>query len=156
MCMALVGLCASAQEKGQFAVGLNAGYAPSMDSKTKVSNAFIGVKAQYNLSDPFRLEAVFNYGFEDKKVAIMDYAVNAHYIFKVSEKINIYPLVGVGAATAKVDVPGADGETKFMINAGAGAEYNISEKFAIGLEVKYQYIDKFSRLPFNLGVTYRF
>lgn len=65
-------------------------------------------------------------------------------------------MVGVGAATAKIDIPGADGETKFMINAGAGAEYNISEKFAIGLEVKYQYIDKFSRLPFNLGVTYRF
>ena len=45
---------------------------------------------------------------------------------------------------------------RFLFNVGVGAEYPITEKFAVGLEVKYQYMKDFNRLPISLGVTYKF
>ena len=96
--MALSGLCASAQEKGDFAFGLNFGVAPCLESGASLTNLGIGAKLQYNVSDPVRLEAAFDYGFKDKGFDIMTVGINGHYIFKVGEKFNIYPLVGVGYA----------------------------------------------------------
>ena len=46
MGMALVGLCAFAQEKGDMAVGLNLGVAPSLESGASVTNFGIGAKIQ--------------------------------------------------------------------------------------------------------------
>ena len=96
-----MGLCASAQEKGDMAVGLNLGVAPSLESGASVTNFGIGAKFQYNVTNPIRLEAAFDYGFKNKGVDVMTIGVNAHYIFNVANKFNIYPLVGVGYAHCK-------------------------------------------------------
>lgn len=45
---------------------------------------------------------------------------------------------------------------KFLFNVGAGAEYALTSKLSVGVELKYQYMSHFSRLPITLGVTYRF
>lgn len=97
-CMALSGLCVSAQEQGDIAVGLNFGVAPCLESGASLTNLGIGAKLQYNVSNPVRLEAAFDYGFKDKGFDVMTVGINGHYIFKVGEKFNIYPLVGVGYA----------------------------------------------------------
>lgn len=51
---------------------------------------------------------------------------------------------------------GSSSVNRFLFNVGVGAEYPITEKFAVGLEVKYQYMKDFNRLPISLGVTYKF
>ena len=182
-CAALIGLCAFAQEKGDMAVGLNLGVAPSLENGASVTNFGIGAKFQYNVTNPIRLEGAFDYGFKNKGVDVMTIGINAHYIFNLSDKFNIYPLVGVGYAHCKataIGIPDLDendwldiayGQTdiddygtkeesgsanKFFFNVGVGAEYAINDKISIGAEIKYQYIENFNRLPISLGVAYKF
>ena len=182
-CAALLGLCASAQKKGDMAVGLNLDVAPCLEKGASVTNFGIGAKFQYNVTNPIRLEAALDYGFKNKGIDVLTVGVNAHYIFKVANKISVYPLVGVGYAhcgatvsgipdmdendwwdvakgDADIDDFGTKSESgsahKSYFNVGAGAEYAINNKLAAGLEIKYQYIKDFSRLPISLGVTYKF
>ena len=182
-CAALIGLCASAQEKGDMAVGLNLGVAPSLESGASVTNFGIGAKFQYNVTNPIRLEAAFDYGFKNKGVDVMTIGVNAHYIFKVANKISVYPLVGLGYAHCKATASGipdldendwwerANGKTdiddygtkeesgsanKFFFNVGVGGQYDLNDKLAVNLEIKYQYIENFNRLPISLGIAYKF
>lgn len=182
-CAALIGLCASAQEKGDMAVGLNLGVAPCLESGASVTNFGIGAKFQYNVTNPIRLEAAFDYGFKNKGVDVMTIGVNAHYIFNLSDKFNIYPLVGVGYAHCKATASGipdldendwggisnwktdiddygtkeeSGSANKFFFNVGVGGQYDLNDKLAVNLEIKYQYIKNFNRLPISLGVAYKF
>ena len=177
MCVALVGLCASAQEKGDMAAGLNLGVAPCLESGAKVTNFGIGAKFQYNLTNPIRLEAGVNYGLKNKGIDVLDVAANVHYLFKVGEKLKVYPLAGLGFARFSGSVEDDDdygygdwrygdsdddaedssgSATKFLFNVGAGVEYPVSDRLSVGAEIKYQYIQHFSRLPISIGITYRF
>ena len=168
MCMALVGLCASAQEKGDMAVGVNLGFAPCLESGTSVTNFGIGAKFQYNVSDPIRLEAALDYGFKSKGADVFTLGVNAHYLFNLSDKLRVYPLVGVGYANLSggygswddnygmVEGDGTGSVSKFLLNVGAGIEYDITSKIAVNADIKYQYIKDFSRLPISIGVAYKF
>lgn len=45
---------------------------------------------------------------------------------------------------------------RFLLNVGVGAEYAFTSKISAGLEIKYQYMKDFSRLPITIGVSYRF
>lgn len=157
MCVALLGLCASAQEKGDMAVGLNLGAAPCVESGANLTNFGAGVKFQYNFSNPFRAELAVNYWFKAKEISAADAAVNAHWLFNVGEKFIIYPVVGVGMLRASVDTGSEDAsEVRFMSNVGVGAEYPVTEKISVGVECKYQYVKDFARVPVNLSVTYKF
>lgn len=180
MCIALVGLCASAQEKGDMAVGLNLGVAPCLESGPSVTNFGIGVKFQYNISNPIRLEAAFDYGFKNKWIDVISVGVNAHYIVKLGKSFSIYPVAGIGYARlgafdlddydfndwfsrgTRYDYDDYDDDdegssaNKFYFNVGVGGQYNIGDNLAINLEIKYQYIKYFNRLPINIGISYRF
>ena len=39
---------------------------------------------------------------------------------------------------------------------GVGGQYDLNDKLAVNLEIKYQYIKNFNRLPISLGVAYKF
>ena len=96
--MVLVGLCASAQQKGDMAVGLNLGVAPCLESGASLTNFGIGAKFQYNVTNPIRLEADVDYWVKSKGVDVFDITANVHYLFKIGQKLNIYPLAGIGYA----------------------------------------------------------
>ena len=177
----------SAQEKGDMAAGLNIGFAPCLQSGVSLTNFSIGAKYQYNVTTPIRLEAALEYGFKSKGVDVFDIAANVHYIFKIKERFNIYPTIGIGYAhvgggfsgdfgdvgdifeglydffsgnygadMSDVDEMGSSSSNKFLFNIGVGAEYSINDNLSVGAEIKYQFIKDFSRLPINVGVTYRF
>ncbi len=178
MCVALVGLCASAQEKGDMAVGLNLGVAPSLESGMSVTNFGIGAKFQYNVTNPIRVEADLDYWFKAKGMDVFDITANVHYLFNVGSKLKVYPLVGIGYAhlgggvsgsdfdeddlqnwlsrSSDYDAEGGSSASKFLFNVGAGVEYPIANNLSIGAEIKYQYIKDFSRLPISIGVAYKF
>ena len=98
LCMLLTGVCASAQQKGDMAVGLNLGAAPCLESGASLTNFGIGAKFQYNVTNPIRLEADVDYWVKSKWVDMLDVTANVHYLFKVGQKLNIYPLAGIGYA----------------------------------------------------------
>lgn len=45
---------------------------------------------------------------------------------------------------------------RFVLNVGLGGEFAVSSKLSLGLEIKYQYIKNFQRLPITIGATYHF
>lgn len=166
MCLCVVGLTGYAQSKGDMAVGLNLGVAPLLEKGISITNFGIGAKFQYNVTNPIRLEADVDYWFKDKGLGIFDISANAHYLFHIGNKLSVYPLIGIGyanvsgAVTWDYDLDGDDdwssSMSRFLFNVGAGAEYNITRKISAGLEIKYQYMKNFSRLPITIGATYHF
>lgn len=164
-------------QKGEMAGGLNLSYG------TEISNLGIGVKYQYNVTNPIRLEGSFDYFLEKDGLKMWDINVNAHYLFPVAEKFNVYPLVGLTYANCGVsgdgffdlndngewddDEPSLSGdgsesgstsssEGKFGVNLGAGVQYDITSKIAASFEAKYQIISGFNQLVIGVGAIYKF
>lgn len=46
--------------------------------------------------------------------------------------------------------------SRFVFNIGVGGEYDVTDKIAVNLEIKYQYMKDFNRMPIVLGVAYKF
>lgn len=180
-CLCAFGLVSYAQSKGEMGVGINLGVAPSLEKGAKVTNFGIGAKFQYNVTNPIRLEADVDYWFKDKGFDVFDVSANVHYLFKIGDKLNIYPLVGIGYARVGWGLSLADDYdndwsftpyarddfdfdeddfstslNRFLFNVGVGVEYHITSKISAGLEIKYQYIKDFNRLPITIGATYHF
>lgn len=122
------------------------------------------------------------YEFKAKGVSLFEAGVNVNWLFNLGSKIKIYPIVGLGYANIKGyisvddseyegamnnynnynggsyldDMDISDSASKFYYNIGIGGEYAISEHISACLEVKYQGISHFNRLPISLGVVYKF
>lgn len=172
--IAMASVGAISAQKGKSALGLNVGFAPSISGYT-ANNMGVGIKYQYFITDVIRAEADIDYWFMAKEEdnfhssaeqALFDVSVNFHYLFHASKNFNVYPLVGAGYALDmyKHEIEETEETCKhkhpeFLINAGIGAEYSFSERFSLGLEVKYQYVtttSQWSRLPISLGIAYKF
>ena len=184
LCMAAVGLCGYAQEKGDMAAGINLGVAPCLEKGVKVNNFGVGAKFQYNVTNPIRLEADLDYWFKDKGMDVFDISANVQYLFHCLQgKLTFYPTVGIGYGHLGSGIGGdfdyddysyytrgvtrapyyddddddySASANRFLFNVGVGAEYSFTSKISAGLEIKYQYMKNFSRLPITLGVSYRF
>lgn len=139
-----------AQEKGDITLGAQFVY--GMESNYK--NMGLGVKMQYGLTDNIRLEPSFNYFFEKDYLKVWDVNINAHYVFKVAEKFNLYPLAGITMVGLSPDE--GDGETYFGGNIGVGAEYWFTPAFALNAEMKYQIVSDFDRPVLGIGCIFAF
>lgn len=143
-------------QKGKQAIGFGLSYG------TEIETLGIGVKYQYNLTNPLRIEPSFNYFFENDNVSMLDLNVNFHYLCPIANNVKIYPLAGVtftnwmwdGGEIWGVDFD--DNETRFGVNLGAGLEFNLSHNWTMNMEFKYQLVDDFDQGVFNIGAAYRF
>ena len=161
--VAFIGMSVQAQNvKGDMAAGVNVAYG----TKDGFSNFGIGAKFQYNLSDAIRIEPSATYFFKKDYTKMWDANVNIHYLFNVAEKFTVYPLAGVSLVGVKAEVDLDFGvmdfgevsasETKFGANLGGGAQYWLTESFALNFEVKYQLVSDFDRPVFSLGSVVKF
>ena len=161
--VAFIGMSVQAQSvKGDMAAGVNVAYG----TKDGFSNFGIGAKFQYNLSDAIRIEPSATYFFKKDYTKMWDANVNIHYLFNVAEKFTVYPLAGVSLVGVKAEVDLDFGvmdfgevsasETKFGANLGGGAQYWLTESFALNFEVKYQLVSDFDRPVFSLGGVVKF
>lgn len=179
ICLALAGLSSFAQEKGDKSVGVNLGVAPCIESGASLTNFGIGAKFRYHVTSPIRIEADLDYWLKAKECDVLDFSVNAHYLFKVTDKISVYPLVGLGFAHISgftsnddsfddfddsnpwedmedyMDNSSSSSLNRMLINVGVGADYSLTDKISVGAEIKFQYIKDFNRSPFKVGVIYK-
>ncbi|MFC4676393.1 hypothetical protein [Dysgonomonas termitidis] len=81
-----------AQEKGDKAIGANL----VIGSGNSFTNYGLGAKFLYNVTDPIRLSAEFDYFFKKDFVTMWDASVYGHYLIPVAEKFTLYPSVGFG------------------------------------------------------------
>lgn len=139
-------------QKGIQAAGVHLTYG------TEIESFGIGVKYQYNITDNIRLEPSMNYFFENKGVDQFDLNANAHYLIPLASNIRVYPLAGLtfarwdGKGNGFID----DDVTRLGVNAGGGAEMDITDKLMLNFELKYQFVSDFDQAIFNIGVAYMF
>ena len=177
-CVALMSVGASAQEyyeeeyegakAGDWAVGLNL----DMGFGDSYVNFGITPKIQYYVTDAFRPEISFDYFIENDHLSVWDININFHYLIHMKYGIYIYPILGAtfqhchstyesplldaaGIPTGKTEKV-TDNTGRFGLNAGAGAQYDITPNLYCNLEMKYQYVKDFGRGILQVGIVYRF
>ncbi|MDR2912557.1 MAG: porin family protein [Alistipes sp.] len=129
-----VALTANAQSKGDMAAGAKIAFGTG----TGYSNLGIGAKFQYNVTDPLRLEAGFTYFLPKNNVNMWDFSVNAHWLFPVSEGINLYPMAGLGMWGTRASYMGySAGVSEVAFNLGGGADFKLSDSMFFNAEAKY-------------------
>ncbi|MDR0955452.1 MAG: porin family protein [Rikenellaceae bacterium] len=104
--LTMTAVTTNAQQKGNMAVGANV----ALGMGNNLTNFGLGAKLQYNVLDLLRLDGSFTYYLPKKddsgmvKTSMWDFSVNAHWLFPVTEKSTVYPLVGFGILGTKVDM----------------------------------------------------
>ncbi len=183
--LALAGFAGASAQEGQTAAGINLGVAPCLEGEGTPTNFGIGAKFQYNVTDPIRVEANLEYWFKAKNISVFDVAANIHYLIPIVDNVRLYPLIGIGygnihLSTPKLDIsdiqipniPGVDiddiidaykdavdsssNNSRFLFNIGCGVEYDLTENLVANFEFKYQYLKDFNRMPFQIGIAYKF
>ena len=133
-------------QKGIQAAGVHLSYG------TEIESFGIGVKYQYNITNNIRLEPSMNYSFENNGVDQFDINANAHYLFPIASNVRLYPLAGL--TFARWDL--GDAVTRLGVNAGVGAEMDITDKLMLNFELKYQFVSDLDQTMFNIGLDYIF
>ncbi|MBP5498768.1 MAG: porin family protein [Muribaculaceae bacterium] len=151
-CALLLGISSAKAEAGQMAVGGNVLYG------TEIKNVGIGAKYQLGIWKDLRAEAGFNYFFNKEddlgiKWHMWELNLNAHWVFGISSKVNIYPLVGLTYVSYATH---GDSHGKFGLNLGGGVEYNVIDHLALFGEIKYSLVSKYDQAVFGIGAMYKF
>lgn len=150
-------------QKGEMAGGIQLNYGTQ-------GGVGVGAKFQYGITNAIRIEPSVNYYLGGStSEGIIDATVNAHYLFGVAPKINVYPLIGLGFASCKskttsIDYNDSGAESQdetvreglFAVNIGAGGEYQLTEKWVLDVEMKYQIISGFGQFVIGAGIAYKF
>ena len=89
-------------QKGRQAIGFGLSYG------TEIESAGLGIKYQYNITNPLRIEPSFNYFFENDNVSMLDLNVNFHYLFPVAQSVKLYPLFGLTMSNWMFDMHDLD------------------------------------------------
>lgn len=172
---------ASAAEKGDMSVGLSLGVAPNLANandlwaidapgleeyimtKAPGTNFMVALKFDYNFTDKIRLEAGVENYVRKNDHSMIDIYVNGHYLFDVMDKLQVYPLVGIGYGREAVyyhtpTTPSGTHESmnRFIVNVGAGADYQLSDRLAANVELRYMYVCHFDKFPISVGLRYKF
>ncbi|MDR1180823.1 MAG: porin family protein [Bacteroidales bacterium] len=159
-----VSLTASAQEQGDIAAGANV----VLGAGQEFTNFGLGAKLQYSITRPIRIEAAFNYFFEKDMTSMWDAGLNAHYLFFVSDKFTVYPLVGAGFLGSKfkwdageygelLDAEDeSDSYNEFGVKLGGGIDFKLTEKLFLNFEAKYRIGDLWNRTFISAGIGFRF
>lgn len=108
ICFLMVAAGSFAQ-KGKQAIGFGLSYG------TEIESVGLGLKYQYNITNPIRLEPSLNYFFENDNVSMLDVNLNFHYLFPVASKVKLYPLLGVTFSNWMFDW---DNECRLGMNIG--------------------------------------
>ncbi len=155
-------------QKGRQAIGFGLSYG------TEIESLGLGVKYQYNITNPIRLEPSFNYFIKNDGISMLDLNVNLHYLFPVSRSVNLYPLFGFTFADwifdmgdgVDIDVSGDHihvdkggdnhNECRVGVNIGGGADFALTNNWVMNFEIRYQLVSDFDQAVFNLGLAYRF
>lgn len=100
-------------QKGRQAIGFGLSYG------TEIESAGLGIKYQYNITNPLRIEPSFNYFFENDNVSMLDLNVNFHYLCPVAQSVKLYPLFGLTMSNWMFDMHDLDvdwdGDTSMLM-----------------------------------------
>lgn len=128
-----------------------------------------GIKAQNNFTDNIRGEAQFDLFAKKAGWGMWDLAINGHYLFNITEKFTIYPIVGFTytnwyhtweeretTASGTYIREKSDHYSRFGSNFGVGGEYKLTDRLSTYLEVKKQVVSNYDQMMYTLGISMKF
>jgi opacity protein-like surface antigen len=141
-------------EKGVSSIGVMIGYA--VDNKS----ALIGADFRYNIRDRVRLAPSVLYSLKNEYRSTVYVNADAHYLARVTNKITLYPVGGIGLSVWNFDglipeslIPesldpltsagsysetsGSETKTRIGLNLGFGGEMRVTKDIIVGAEFKY-------------------
>ncbi|MBO8476531.1 MAG: porin family protein [Bacteroidetes bacterium] len=119
-----------------------------LDMRANLRSDFgLGVGVTFQLPKNFEVAPTLNYYFNDVHTLTID--ADFRYRFELPRNFDIYPLAGLVYFHC-------DDVNKIGLNIGGGFNYNINSSWAIGLELKYQYVDHWDDLYLSIGAAYKF
>lgn len=145
MAAIVLSLGASAQKESKH-IGGNLNFGGGLNS------AGLGVKGLYQFEKEWRGEVGLNV-YPSSVVSVWEIYGHAHYLIPVAEKVNIYPLAGVGIAAWSAS---GNSDASLGINVGVGGEYQLNSKWLLQAELKGRLIGAHSQGVLSLGAAYRF
>jgi len=151
-------LSAAAQKKGDMDAGANLLYG----STSGWSNLGLGAKFRYNVTDPIRLAAEFDYFLKKDYLTMWDFSVYGHYLFPVADKTVVYPLAGLGVVGSTAgggslmgySIPSYS-SSDFVFTLGGGADYEISPNLTLNGELRLK-LKSGTMFVVAVGVAYKF
>lgn len=149
----ILGATSAMAQIGQTAIGVDLGVAPSVQSGSSVTNLQLDGKVQVFVTNDLRVEGKIGYGFRDQNVGVFTMVVDGQYVIPITNKVKMYPLAGVGYARPSGKHWSSN---KFLFDVGLGGEFAITRSLAAQLEVRYEYIKHFQRMPITIGLAYKF
>jgi len=83
----------------------------------------------------------------------LEYNLNAHYIFELSEKLAVYPLIGINYSKVTIHPEGEEADKRWIsaCNSGGGVEYSLN-KTRLFFESKY--VSKLEKYDLTLGILF--
>ena len=151
---AMICVTIHAQGKGDMATGANLLFSTGSYN----TNFGIGVKFQYNIIDPVRLEGLFTYFFENGVfVSMWDCSANGHYLIPVAGRVTVYPIAGMGIFGTKTDPGSAKYYSRnICINLGLGADFKLTDQLILNAGLSSKIVRNWNRLMFSAGIAYKF
>ena len=159
-----VSVLVNAQEKGDKAIGGNAVLGTGGD----YTHFGIGGKFLYNITDPIRLTGEFDFFPKKDYFSWWDFSVYGHYIFPITEKFAVYPLVGLGMMGIQMNVDlgilgkHSDSTNGFVFSPGGGVQFALSSNLALNVELRYKFVNfsdigvSGNRTHLVAGLAYKF
>ncbi len=139
---------------------------------TDIESLGVGLKGGYGITDAIRTQATFDYFLKKNNASWWDINLDVHYLFSLGDNIKIYPLAGltylrgsVDGFTQTVSTPAGSitvgsneshSDGNLGVNLGGGFQYDLSEKFALNAEVKFQIIKNSNQGVISAGFLYKF
>ena len=139
---------------------------------TDIKSLGVGLKGGYGITDAIRTQATFDYFLKKDNVSCWDLNLDVHYLFPLGDNIKVYPLAGltylrcsVDGFTQTVSTPAGSitvgsneshSDGNLGVNLGGGFQYDLSEKFALNAEVKFQIIKNNNQGVISAGFLYKF
>ncbi len=149
-----IGTAASAQEKGDMAVGANIVYGAG---NKDFSNVGIALKYRYNPVKSLRIEPSITYFYDNDHYRMWDIGANIHYQFVLHKSVAVYPLFGVSYERVCAD-DGRYGEAEMGslgCNVGVGFDFELTDKLVLNAEFKYKDSNIRGAIA-GIGVAYKF
>jgi len=154
---------AALPKKGDMDAGANLLYGTT----SGWSNIGLGAKFRYNVTNPIRLAAEFDYFLKKNYLSMWDFSVYGHYLFSVADKVVVYPEVGLGVVGSKASLPTFDipgygniggnslSSNDFAVSLGGGIDYQLTSNLVLNGNLRYKTISG-SWFNIAIGVAYKF
>lgn len=143
-----------ASDRGEKTIGVLAGY------NIRNSAPLAGVSFTYAFNSHFRIAPGINYVFRKDNHDAFIFNLDAQFPFRVSQdsKFKVYPLAGLAYTShnTKGDDDVSTRTYRFGINAGFGANMNITPTLRLTLEGKYILVRNIPTGQIYLGISYCF